>query len=130
VCFSETIFEKCSNIFGMALRFIFAPQWYFNWLGAARRRLGDLDAASPALFHLDLACPGRRRRYSLNAKFTVLAQITIDLYWFWLVYVDRQTRSFLRFGILDCVYATFNGILLWIVLRKENDPLTLWSDDA
>lgn len=115
------------NIVGMALPFIFAPQWYLDWLGLPggggsviwMRQAGLLLLLISILYIPGGADPFR---YSLNAKFAVLVRMTIGLYWFYLVYVEHQTHSFLRFGILDVVYAIFNGFLLWRVLRLSPRP--------
>ena len=112
------------NIFGMALPFIFAPQWYLDWFGLPggggsviwMRQAGLLLFFISILYVLGGSDP---LRYSLNAKFAVLVRMVIGIYWLWLVYVEGQTRAFLIFGILDCVYAAFNGILLWQVLKKN-----------
>jgi len=112
------------NIFGMALPFIFAPQWYLDWLGlpgGGGSVIWMRQAGLLLLFVSILYVPGGSDpfRYRWNAKFAVLVRMAIGLYWLWLVYVEGQTRAFLRFGILDCTYAAFNGILLWQVLRKR-----------
>lgn len=110
------------NIFGMALPFIFRPQWYMDWLGlpgGGGSVIWMRQAGLLLLFVSILYVPGGADpfRYSLNAKFAVLVRMTIGLYWFYLVYVEGYTYSFLRFGYLDVVYAIFNGLLLWRVLK-------------
>jgi hypothetical protein len=119
-----TLIGVLINIFGMALPFIFTPQWYLDFFG-----LPDgggsviwMRQAGLLLFFISiLYLPGGRDpiRYSLNAKFAVLVRMTIGSYWLWLVFVEGQTRSFLTFGIFDCSYAIFNGILLWLTLKNS-----------
>src|SRR5215475_13404213 len=58
-------------------------------------------------------------RYRLNAYFAVGVRMTIGLYWLFLVVVEHRTRGFLPFGFLDCGYAVFNGILLWLAVKHE-----------
>jgi hypothetical protein len=112
------------NIFGMALPFIVAPQWYLDGLGlpgGGGSVIWMRQAGLLLLFISILYIPGGSDplRYSLNATFAVLVRMVIGLYWLWLVYGEGQTRAFLWFGILDCAYAAFNGILLWQVLKKR-----------
>jgi hypothetical protein len=112
------------NIFGMALPFIFAPQWYLNWFGLPggggsvvwMRQAGLLLFCVSILF-----VPGGHdpQRYRWNAIFAVLVRMTIGLYWLWLVFIEGRTRAFLIFGIFDCTYAVFNWILLWLALKDE-----------
>jgi len=112
------------NIIGMALPFIFAPQWYLDWFGLPggggsviwMRQAGLLLFFISILYVTGGIDPVR---YSLNAKFAVLVRMAIGLYWLWLVYGEGRTRAFLSFGILDCTYAVFNGVFLWKVLKKE-----------
>jgi hypothetical protein len=116
------------NVIGMALPFIFAPQWYLDFFGlpGAGGSVVWMRQAGLLLFFISaLYVPGGMdpARYSANAVFAVLVRMTIGLYWLWLVFVDGRTRSFLSFGILDCVYAVLNGILLWLVLRGPGDSL-------
>ncbi len=111
------------NILGMALPFIFAPQWYLDWFGlpGGGGSVIWMRQAGLLLFFISiLYLPGGRdpMRYSLNAKFAVLVRMVIGSYWLWLVFVEGQTRAFLIFGILDCVYAVFNGILLWLIIKN------------
>lgn len=112
------------NIFGMALPFIFAPQWYLDWLGlpgGGGSVIWMRQAGLLLFFVSSLYIPGGcdPMRYRLNAMFAVLVRMAIGLYWLWLVYVEGQAHAFLRFGILDCTYAALNGILLWLVFRKK-----------
>jgi hypothetical protein len=112
------------NILGMALPFIFAPQWYLNWFGlpGGGGSVVWMRQAGLLLFFISiLYVPGGSdpRRYRWNAIFGVLVRMTIGLYWLWLVFIEGRTRSFLAFGILDCTYAVFNGILLWLALKDE-----------
>jgi hypothetical protein len=105
------------NIFGMALPFIFAPQWYLDWLGlpGGGGSVIWMRQAGLLLFFISiLYVPGGSDplRYSWNAKFAVLVRMVIGIYWLWLVYGEGQSRTFLGFGILDCAYAAFTGILL------------------
>lgn len=114
------------NIFGMALPFIFTPQWYldfFNLPGGGGSVIWMRQAGLLLFFISLLYVAGGRDpiRYSWNAKFAVLVRMTIGSYWLWLVFVEGQTPSFLFFGILDCVYAIFNGILLWLVIKNADN---------
>jgi hypothetical protein len=111
------------NIFGMALPFIFAPQWYLDLFGlpGGGGSVIWMRQAGLLLFLISILYVSGGRdpiRYSLNAKFAVLVRMTIGSYWLWLVFVEGQTRSFLIFGIVDWVYAIFNGILLWLVIKN------------
>ena len=121
------------NILGMALPFIFAPQWYLDWFGlpGGGGSVIWMRQAGLLLFFISiLYLPGGRdpMRYSLNAKFAVLVRMVIGSYWLWLVFVEGQTRAFLIFGIFDCVYALFNGILLWLII-KNPEFSTDWTVD-
>ena len=112
------------NIFGMALPFIFASQWIIDLLGlpGGGGSVVWMRQAGLLLFFISLLyLPGGSDplRYSLNAKFAVLVRMVIGLYWFFLVYVEGQTSAFLIFGFFDFPYAVFNGILLWLVLKKK-----------
>ena len=111
------------NILGMALPFIFAPQWYldrFGLPGGGGSVIWMRQAGLLLLFISILYLSGGRDpfRYRMNAIFAVLVRMSIGLYWLWLVYGAGQTRSFIQFGVLDCTYAIVNGIFLWLVLRK------------
>jgi hypothetical protein len=117
------------NIFGMALPFIFAPQWYLDFFGlpGGGGSLVWMRQAGLLLFSISiLYVPGGvdPLRYLWNAYFGVLVRMTIGLYWLWLVFFDGQTRAFLQFGILDCSYAILNGIVLWLVLKARNNSNT------
>lgn len=121
---AATIIGVLINIFGMALPFIFAPQWYLDWLGlpGGGGSVIWMRQAGLLLFLLSiLYLPGGRDpfRHPLNARFSILGRTTIGVYWLYLVFVEGQTRSFLRFGILDCGYAAFSAYLLWRVLREQ-----------
>lgn len=119
-----TVIGVLINILGMALPFIFAPQWYLDWQGLPggggsviwMRQAGLLLLLASILY-----LPGGRDpfRYKLNAQFSILIRMTIGSYWLWLVFGDGQTRSFLRFGILDCTYAIFSAFLYWRVLQEQ-----------
>ena len=118
------------NIFGMALPFIFAPQWYLDLFGlpGGGASVIWMRQAGLLLFFISIlyVVGGRDPlRYSLNAKFAVLVRMVIGSYWLWLVFVEGQTRAFLPIGIFDCAYAAFNGVLLWQVLKRKNDPESL-----
>jgi hypothetical protein len=111
------------NIFGMALPFIFAPQWYldlFNLPGGGGSIIWMRQAGLLLFFISILYIFGGYDpiRYSWNARFAVLVRMAIGSYWLWLVLIEGQTGSFLIFGILDCGYAIFNGILLWLVSQN------------
>ncbi len=119
------------NILGMALPFIFLPQWYLDFFGlpgGGGSIVWMRQAGLLLLFISILYISGGRDpiRYSLNAKFAVFVRMVIGSYWLWLVLVEGQTRSFLIFGILDCTYAIFNGIFLWLTLK--NSPSTYESN--
>jgi hypothetical protein len=110
------------NILGMALPFIFAPQWYLDYFGlpGGGASIVWMRQAGLLLFFVSiLYLPGGADpfRYRLNAYFAVIVRMSIGLYWFYLVYAENYTRSFLKFGALDVGYAIFNGILLWRVLK-------------
>lgn len=110
------------NIFGMALPFIFAPQWYLDWFGlpGGGGSIIWMRQAGLLLFFISLLYVAGGRdpiRYRLNAKFTILVRTAIGSYWLWLVFFEGQTHSFLIFGIIDCLYAVFNGILLWLTTK-------------
>ena len=112
------------NILGMALPFIFAPQWYLDWFGLPGGGASVVwmrQAGLLLLFISILYLPGGSDpvRYSLNAKFGVLVRMMIGMYWLWLVYVEGQSCAFVKFGVLDCSYAAFNGLLLRQILRKN-----------
>ncbi|MDH3598976.1 MAG: hypothetical protein OEU26_04970 [Candidatus Tectomicrobia bacterium] len=112
------------NIFGMALPFIFAPQWFldlFGLPGGGGSVIWMRQAGLLLMFISILYIPGGRDpiRYRWNAHFAVLARMTIGIYWLFLVFVEGHTRSFLIFGCLDCTYAAFNGIQLWLILKKQ-----------
>jgi hypothetical protein len=114
------------NIFGMALPFIFTPQWYldfFNLPGGGGSVIWMRQAGLLLFLISILYVAGGRDpiRYTWNAIFAVLVRMTIGSYWLWLVFIEGQTRSFLIFGIVDCVYAIFNGILLWLVLKNTEN---------
>jgi hypothetical protein len=124
VWFSRAVFVGVLiNILGMALPFIFSPQWYLDFFGlpgGGGSRVWMRQAGLLLFLVSLLYVPGGRDpfRYRLNAAFAVVGRMTIGLYWFWLVYVEGQTRSFLNFGILDVGYALFNGVQLWLLLKR------------
>jgi hypothetical protein len=110
------------NIFGMALPFIFSPQWFldlFGLPGGGGSRIWMRQAGLLLFLVSLLYVPGGRdpARYRVNAWFAVVGRMTIGLYWFFLVYVEGYTRSFLNFAFLDCGYASLNAVLLWKVLQ-------------
>jgi hypothetical protein len=112
------------NILGMALPFIFAPQWYLDFFGlpGGGGSVVWMRQAGLLLFFISiLYVPGGidPLRYIWNAYFGVLVRMVIGLYWLWLVFFDGQTRAFLQFGVLDCPYAILNGIVLWLVLKAR-----------
>lgn len=119
------------NILGMALPFIFATQAYLNWLGlpGGGGSVIWMRQAGILLFFISiLYIPGGIDpiRYALNAKFAVAGRMTIGLYWFWLVFMEGQTKAFLMFGSLDVIYAAFQWFLLWKLIAAEehyNSPL-------
>jgi hypothetical protein len=111
------------NIFGMALPFIFTPQWYLDSFGLPgggasvlwMRQAGLLLCLVSLLY-----VPGGRDpvRYRLNATFATVGRMTIGLYWLYLVYVEGQTRAYLSFGFFDTIYAAFNALLLSKALKN------------
>lgn len=112
------------NIFGMALPFIFAPQWSLDFFGlpGGGGSIVWMRQAGLLLFYVSLLyVPGGMDplRYRLNAYFAIVGRMTIGLYWFYLVLVEGRTRSFLNFAFLDVGYALFNAFLLWKVLAKQ-----------
>lgn len=112
------------NIFGMALPFIFAPQWYLDWFGlpgGGGSLIWMRQAGLLLLFISILYAFGGRDpiRYSWNAMFAIGVRMAIGLYWLWLVFGAGQTRAFVQFGILDCGYAILNGFVLWLAIRHE-----------
>ena len=117
------------NILGMALPFIFLPQWYLDFFGlpGGGGSIIWMRQAGLLLFFISILYVSGGRdpiRYSLNAKFAILVRMAIGSYWLWLVFVEGQTRSFLFFGILDCSYAIFNGIFLWLTLKDSSSGKT------
>jgi hypothetical protein len=119
-----TLIGVLINIFGMALPFIFTPAWYLNFFGlpgGGGSVIWMRQAGLLLLFISILYLSGGRdpARYSMNAKFAILVRMTIGSYWLWLVFVEGQTRSFLFFGFLDCIYAVFNGIFLWLAIKNS-----------
>ncbi len=112
------------NIFGMALPFIFAPQWYLDYFGlpgGGGSTIWMRQAGLLLLFISLLYLPGGKDpiRYSWNAKFGVFVRMMIGLYWLFLVFVEGQTRAYIKFGVMDCTYAILNGILLWLALKHN-----------
>jgi hypothetical protein len=112
------------NIFGMALPFIFAPQWSLDFFGlpGGGGSVVWMRQAGLLLFYLSLLyVPGGidPLRYRLNAYFAIAGRMTIGLYWFYLVYFEGRTRSFLNFAFLDVGYALFNAWLLWRVFNSD-----------
>jgi len=111
------------NILGMALPFIFCPQWYLDKFGLPG---GDASivwirqAGFLLLFISILYVPGGfdPARYRMNAIFAVLARFTAGCYWLFLVFfAEHRTRSFIKFGVFDTAYAIFSGIMLWWATR-------------
>jgi hypothetical protein len=112
------------NILGMALPFIFAPQFMIDWLGlpGGGGSVVWMRQAGLLLFYISLLyLPGGREplRFTMNAKWAVLVRMTIGLYWFYLVFVEGRTRSFLIFGFLDVPLAILQGFLLWQILKRK-----------
>jgi hypothetical protein len=112
------------NILGMALPFIFAAQFMIDWLGlpGGGGSVVWMRQAGLLLFYISiLYLPGGRdpQRYKLNAIFAVLVRFTIGSYWFYLVFVEGRTRSFLIFGFLDVPLAILQGYILWRVLKNK-----------
>lgn len=117
------------NILGMALPFIFVPQWYLDFFGlpGGGGSVIWMRQAGLLLFFISiLYLPGGMDpfRYMWNAYFGVFVRMSIGLYWLWLVFFDGRTRGFLQFGILDCSYAVFNGIVLWLALKARINSST------
>lgn len=110
------------NILGMAIPFIFCPQWYldkFGLPGEGGSIIWMRQAGLLLLYISILYIPGGFDpvRYRMNAIFSVLVRFSIGSYWLYLVFVEHRTRSFIKFGVLDCTYAIFNGVLLWWATR-------------
>src|ERR1041384_4397790 len=104
------------NILGMALPFIFTPQWYldrFGLPGGGGSIIWMRQAGLLLLFVSILYMPGGfdPHRYTMNVVFAVLVRFTIGSYWLFLVFVEHRTRAFIKFGVLDCTYAIVNGLL-------------------
>ena len=114
------------NILGMALPFIFAAQFMIDWLGlpGGGGSVVWMRQAGLLLFYASLLyLPGGRDfvRYDWNAKFAVLVRLTIGLYWFYLVFVEGRTYSFLIFGGLDVPLALIQGYILWRALQEKKE---------
>ncbi|HZT43936.1 MAG TPA: hypothetical protein VFA07_17350 [Chthonomonadaceae bacterium] len=112
------------NILGMALPFVFTPTWFlafFSVPGGGGSIIWMRQAGILLFFISILYVPGGINpfRYRLNAQFAVAARMTIGLYWLWLVFLDGQPHSFLIFGALDCIYATIQWVLLWLIFKEE-----------
>ena len=119
-----TLIGVLINIVGMALPFIFAPQWYldkFGLPGEGGSIIWMRQAGLLLLFVSILYMPGGfdPHRYTMNVVFAVLVRFTIGSYWLFLVFVEHRTRSFIKFGVLDCTYAIVNGLLLWWAMKKK-----------
>lgn len=115
------------NILGMALPFVFASQWIMDWLGlpGGGGSIVWMRQAGLLLFYISLLyLPGGRDpyRFDWNAKFAVLVRMTIGLYWFFLVFVEGRTKSFLIFGFIDVPLAIIQAYILWQVFK--NRPAT------
>jgi hypothetical protein len=114
------------NILGMALPFIFCPQWYLDHFGLPGEggSIVWMRQAGLLLLYISiLYVPGGFSpvRYKLNVLFAVLARFTIGSYWLYLVFVEHRTRSFIKFGLFDTIYAVFNAIVLWWATRSAPD---------
>jgi hypothetical protein len=123
-----TLIGVLINILGMALPFIFIPQWCLDFLGlpGGGGSVVWMRQAGLLLFFISLLYLAGGRDpigYRLNAIFAILVRMTIGSYWVWLVFVEGRTKSFLIFGSIDCLYAIFNGILLWLVLKNADVEL-------
>lgn len=113
------------NILGMALPFIFRPQWYldtFGLPGGGASTLWMRQAGLLLFFISILYVPGGfdPRRYAMNAVFGVVTRFAIGSYWLYLVYIEHRTRSFVKFGVFDCTYAIINAVLLWRATRQAD----------
>jgi hypothetical protein len=134
--FSRAVFVGVLiNIIGMALPFIFAPQWFLSFFGlpGGGGSVIWMRQAGLLLFFISLLyLPGGHDpvRYSMNATFAVGARMAIGLYWMYLVFVEHQTRSFLNFGFLDVGYAAFNGVLLWKIRKSAGHATVLGTTYA
>jgi hypothetical protein len=110
------------NIVGMALPFIFCPQWYLDHFGLPGEG-GSIvwmrQAGLLLLYVSILYVPGGFDpvRYRMNVIFAILVRFTIGSYWLFLVFVEGRTRSFIKFGLLDTIYAVVNGIVFWWATR-------------
>jgi hypothetical protein len=111
------------NILGMALPFILQPLWYLEFFklpGGGASTLWMRQAGLLLLFISLLYIPGGRDpfRYKWNGIAAIVVRFTIGSYWLYLVYCEGRTTAFVKFGLLDVVYAIFNGIFLWKVLTS------------
>ncbi len=110
------------NIIGMALPFIFMPQWYLDKFGLPGEGASTLwmrQAGLLLLYISILYIPGGFDpvRYRMNAIFAILVRFSIGCYWLYLVFVEGRTRSFIKFGLLDTIYAVVNAIVMWWAMR-------------
>ncbi|HEX3582448.1 MAG TPA: hypothetical protein VH087_11850 [Thermoanaerobaculia bacterium] len=111
------------NIIGMAIPFIFAPQWYldkFGLPGEGGSIVWMRQAGLLLLYISILYVPGGFDpvRYRMNAVFAILVRFTIGCYWLYLVFAEGRTRSFIKFGLMDTIYAAVNAIvMMWWAMR-------------
>lgn len=114
------------NILGMALPFIFVPQFMLDWLGlpGGGGSVVWMRQAGLLLFYISLLyLPGGRDpfHFRMNAIFAVLVRFTIGSYWFYLVLVEGRARSFLIFAFLDVPLALIQGYLLWRIFQTAEE---------
>jgi hypothetical protein len=124
ILFNVVLIGVLINILGMALPFIFAPQWTLDIVGLPGGGASTLwmrQAGLLLLFISLLYLPGGMNpvQYSWNAYFGVIVRMTIGIYWLVLFFYKRESSSFLPIGLLDCSYAIFNAFVLKWSLKKD-----------
>jgi len=131
ILFNVVLIGVLINILGMALPFIFAPQWTLEVAGlpgGGGSTLWMRQAGLLLLFISLLYLPGGIDpvRYRLNAYFGVIVRMTIGFYWLGLFFLKGESSSFLPIGLVDCSYAIFNAFVLkWSLQNSDlNAPAT------
>jgi hypothetical protein len=124
ILFNVVLIGVLINILGMALPFIFAPQWTLDIVGLPGGGASTLwmrQAGLLLLFISLLYLPGGMNpvQYRWNAYFGVIVRMTIGIYWLVLFFYKGESSSFLPIGLLDCSYAIFNAFVLKWSLKKD-----------
>jgi len=124
ILFNVVLIGVLINILGMALPFIFAPQWTLDIVGLPGGGASTLwmrQAGLLLLFISLLYLPGGMNpvQYRWNAYFGVIVRMTIGIYWLVLFFSKGESSSFLPIGLLDCSYAIFNAFVLKWSLKKD-----------